>query len=258
MFRATTGRVDSINLSRIRSYILNTYEDEINKRSSHHEYIKNSTPEIIEEVDKIRMSPEITSLICKQFEKCEITPLTHIDEIYISHYNIDNGGDQGLYEKHYDGPLQFLKGATIVRCLLYVNSDDDYVVHFVDSGISKNFKTGEFALFDFNKELHWVDGKYDENNPPSNTRLVLKLNYIVCPECTNIYEKMIIFVNKLIYYVVKASMEYSKSPRNIFQRIVGIMCNLFRSINNIHPALNIVAILSILYLVILLIRYTLI
>lgn len=38
-----------------------------------------------------------------------------------------------------------------------------------------------------------------------------------------------------VFYVVKAAMEYSKSPRTLPQAAVGFLCNLFRRLNNIHP-----------------------
>jgi hypothetical protein len=38
-----------------------------------------------------------------------------------------------------------------------------------------------------------------------------------------------------VFYVVKSAMEYSKSPRTPPQVVVGLLCNLFRLLNNIHP-----------------------
>jgi hypothetical protein len=40
-----------------------------------------------------------------------------------------------------------------------------------------------------------------------------------------------------VFYVVKAAMEYSKSPRTPAQMAVGFVCNLFRRLNIIHPAI---------------------
>ncbi len=37
--------------------------------------------------------------------------MKHTDELYISHYNKDRGGDQGLFDEHYDGNLRFLRRA---------------------------------------------------------------------------------------------------------------------------------------------------
>ena len=39
-----------------------------------------------------------------------------------------------------------------------------------------------------------------------------------------------------MFYVVKAAMEYSKSPRTPTQVAVGFVCNLFRRLNIVHPA----------------------
>ena len=41
--------------------------------------------------------------------------------------------------------------------------------------------------------------------------------------------------NTLVFYVVKAAMEYSKSPQNPLQLGIGLICNLFRVMNNVHP-----------------------
>ena len=41
--------------------------------------------------------------------------MKHTDELYISHYNKDLGGDQGLFSKHYDGNMRFLSFGSVVR-----------------------------------------------------------------------------------------------------------------------------------------------
>jgi hypothetical protein len=43
--------------------------------------------------------------------------------------------------------------------------------------------------------------------------------------------------NTAVFYVVKAAMEYSKSPRTPAQVAVGFLCNLFRRLNIVHPAI---------------------
>ena len=56
--------------------------------------------------------------------------MKHTDELYISHYNKDRGGDQGLFDKHYDGNLRFLASSVVVRALIYLQSDTTYKVVF--------------------------------------------------------------------------------------------------------------------------------
>jgi hypothetical protein len=49
--------------------------------------------------------------------------------------------------------------------------------------------------------------------------------------------RLVIAANTGVFYVVKAAMEYSKSPRTLPQRAVGFVCNAARSLNNLHPLL---------------------
>ena len=73
---------------------------------------------MIAQIDGLRESPIIRDAILQRFAPgSAITPMPHTDELYISHYNKDHGGDQGLFCKHYDGNLRFLSYGSIVRAL---------------------------------------------------------------------------------------------------------------------------------------------
>ena len=158
--------------------------------------------------------------------------MKHTDELYISHYNKDGGGDQGLFDKHYDGNLRFLSSSVVVRALIYLQSDATYTVVFDDSGVAKAFGSYEFGLLDFHRELHWVEGAF---NPADRQRILLKCNYLVTLPGHAAFGRLALAANTAVFYVVKAAMEYSKSPRTPAQRAVGFLCNLFRRLNIVHP-----------------------
>jgi hypothetical protein len=244
---------DKKTVDNIKEYVINNYASELKERPSFHKYIVNLPQKFQDLVNKIRTSPEIRKSMCKQYDNCDLTPLENTDELYVSHYNIDGGGDQGLFNKHYDGVLRLINDAAIARVLVYINSKDEYVVHFLDSDISHNFKTYEYGILDFNREYHYVEGKYDKNIDINDTRILLKLNYLICPKCSNWYSKFIIYLNLYVFYIVKKSMEYSKSPKTLFQHIIGFLCNLFRIVNNISVYLTILLIAFIFLLIFLLI-----
>lgn len=237
---------DTILLNKIKNKVLNTYGDAVKQRTTFHSYTSNLPEDLRDLIKKIENSEEIRNNICKQYEECDIEHVDSINELYISHYHMDKGGDQGLFDKHYDGVLRIINNATFVRALVYVNSNDNYVVHFLDSNISHNFKTNEYALLDFNREYHQVEGKYDPNQDPNDTRIVLKLNYLVCPQCSGPYKSYLAIINNWIFYLVKKCMEYSKNPKNIFEKFIGFTCNLFRIVNSITPFLALL--LFVLYL----------
>ncbi len=261
LFETVLGKFDTPeekeSIDRIKEFIFKKYKNEINDRPSMHRYIESLSKDEYEIFKPIFNNKKIKDQICSKFKDCNITHLSNTDEIYISHYNIDKGGDQGLFEKHYDGVLRDLNDATVVRLLVYINADDNYKVHFLDSNVVHNFKSYEYGILDFNREYHYVEGNYNKND---STRILLKINYLVCPNCTSLYKKMVINFNTLVFYIVKTSMEYSKSPKNVFQKIIGFFCNFFRKINSYNPLLAIIVFFVILflliYMIIKLIKYT--
>ena len=241
LFIASVGRFDDAmsrsTMDGLVEWIENQYREDLLKRSSKHIYIRKLPVSVIEKIDQLRGSTKIYEQILKQFPKgYVITPMKHTDELYISHYNKDKGGDQGLYDKHYDGNLRFLQYGAVVRALIYLQSDATYKVIFHDSRVEKAFVTYDFGLLDFHRELHWVEGEY---NPADQQRILLKCNYLITPRFSGFAVKALTAANTAVFYVVKAAMEYSKSPTSLPQRFVGLLCNLFRVLNNIHPTIPI-------------------
>jgi hypothetical protein len=236
-FPATVGRfeddADRSSIDGLVRWVEDRYREDLAKRPSKHVYVSTLPRAVIEQVDRLRDSPVIRSLIARQMPAGSvISPMKHTDELYVSNYNKDHGGDQGLFDKHYDGNLRFMSSCAVVRALIYLQSDATYTVVFDDSRVSKAFATYDFGLLDFHRELHWVDGAY---NPADRQRILLKCNYLVAPRNAAFRERAALAANTAVFYVVKAAMEYSKSPRTPAQIFVGFLCNLFRRLNNMHP-----------------------
>lgn len=237
LFRATIGRFDDPSdrtiVDGLTRWVEDRYRTELLERPSKHVYVGTLPVPVIELIDRLRDGPAIRSLIARQVPRGSVVaPMRHTDELYISHYNKDRGGDQGLFDRHYDGNLRFLSSSIVVRALIYLQSDATYKVVFHDSQVEQAFATYEFGLLDFHRELHWVEGEY---NPADRQRILLKCNYLVTPPNAAISARAALAANTAVFYVVKAAMEYSKSPRTPLQFAVGFLCNLFRRLNIIHP-----------------------
>jgi hypothetical protein len=238
-FPATIGRFDDgadrLVIDGLTRWVEDRYRADLAERPSKHVYVSTLPEPVVAEIDRLRDSPVIRSLIARQVAPGSvIAPMKHTDELYISHYNKDRGGDQGLFDKHYDGNLRFLASSMVVRALIYLQSDGTYKVVFDDSRVEKAFQTYDFGLLDFHRELHWVEGQY---NPADRQRILLKCNYLVTPRNAAIAGRAALAANTAVFYVVKAAMEYSKSPRTPAERAVGFLCNLFRRLNIVHPAI---------------------
>jgi hypothetical protein len=243
-FLARLGRFDApadrATIDKLARWIEDAYREELRERPSKHVYLRTLPPEIIAEIDRLRDSPVIREAILEQFDPSSvITPMQNTDELYISHYNKDYGGDHGLFGKHYDGNLRFMPVGAVVRALIYLQSDATYKVVFADSKVEKAFTTYEFGLLDFHKELHWVEGEY---NPADQQRILLKCNYLIASRNAVWLTKVLLAANSGVFYIVKAAMEYSKSPKNPLQFAVGLLCNAARLLNNVHPLVPLVLI----------------
>jgi hypothetical protein len=236
-FPATVGRFDAPGdravIDGLVRWVEEQYAADLAKRPSKHVYVSTLPISAMVAIDRLRDSPLIRSLIADRVPAGSVvSPMKHTDELYISHYNKDRGGDQGLFDKHYDGNLRFLSSSIVVRALIYLQSDATYKVVFADSHLEKVFGSYEFGLLDFHRELHWVEGEY---NPADRQRILLKCNYLVTPRHAAVAGRIALAANTAVFYVVKSAMEYSKSPRTPSQFAVGFLCNLFRRLNNIHP-----------------------
>ena len=237
LFPATIGRFDDPSdralIDGLTRWVEDRYREDLARRPSKHVYVRTLPGPVIEQVDHLRDSPLIRSLIAGRVPAGSVvTAMKHTDELYVSHYNKDGGGDQGLFDRHYDGNLRFLSSSLVVRALIYLQSDATYTVVFGDSRVEKAFATYDFGLMDFHRELHWVEGQY---NPADRQRMLLKCNYLVTPRNAALLGRAALAANTAVFYVVKAAMEYSKSPRTPPQVAVGFLCNLFRRLNNVHP-----------------------
>jgi hypothetical protein len=243
-FPATVGRFDEradrAVIDELVSWVEDSYREDLARRPSKHVYVSTLPVSVIEQVDRLRDSPLIRALIAARVPAGSVVaPMKHTDELYVSHYNKDRGGDQGLFDRHYDGNLRFLPSSVVVRALIYLQSDATYKVVFGDSGVEKAFASYEFGLLDFHRELHWVEGQY---SPDDRQRILLKCNYLVTPRNAALLGWVALAANTAVFYVVKAAMEYSKSPRTPPQVAVGLLCNLFRRLNNVHPLVPLVLI----------------
>jgi len=234
------GKRERTAVDQLRDWTLRHFNDFLGGECSMHRYVKTLPSEVVGLIDDVRYSREILSSIQSTYPHSRVVPLPMTDEFYISRYNYDRGGDQGLFDVHYDGNLRFMPGMSVVRSLIYVSSDDHLEVVFDTSGRRANMKTYDYGLLDFHKERHWVEGSYLPSNPP---RILLKCNYYIDHGEAAAVRALRIWLNVAVFYVVKAAMEYSKSPKTLPQKVIGFFCNLFRRLNNLSPALPVLLVL---------------
>lgn len=238
LFRAVIDRIDDEHrevVDALATWAKSAYREELAARPSKHVYVSTLPADVIAKVDLLRSSERIVRHLRAGFSgPTRITPLPETDELYLSHYNRDLGGDEGLFARHYDGNLRTVPYGAVVRALIYLRSSGAYEVLLHTSQLRRRCETYDMLLIDFHRELHWVEGAFD---PGDGDRILLKCNFLVTPESPAWATSALWALNVGQFYVVKAAMEYSKSPRTLPQRAVGLACNVVRVLNNAHPAL---------------------
>jgi hypothetical protein len=143
-FAARIGRFDDhadrALMDELAAWVEAAYREELEARPSKHVYLRKPPGDVAARIDRRRDSPIIRSAILEQVDAgAVITPVKDTDELYISHYNQDFGGDHGLFTRHYDGNLRFMPIGAVVRGLICLQSDATYKVVFGDSQVEKAF-----------------------------------------------------------------------------------------------------------------------
>ena len=241
LVRSFTDEGIRVRIDTLASWAQTCFREHLHRECSKHRYVKTLPADVVRRIDDLRYADEVLRPIRAAFPGSRVTPLPMTDEIYVSRYNYDRGGDQGLFDRHYDGNLRFFPGASVVRSLIYLSADDRLEVVFATSGARANMRTYTYGLLDFHNELHWVDGSYDPDRPP---RILLKCNYYVDHWGWAPWRSIGLFLNVAVFYVVKAAMNYSRSPRTPAQKGIGLLCNLFRRLNMVSPAAPVVLMLA--------------
>ena len=97
IFPATIGRfnapADRANIDRLVHWVEERYREDLAKRPSKHVYVSTLPTAAIAEIDRLRDSPIIRDLIAREVPAGS-TGDEDTDELYLSHYNKDRGGNR--------------------------------------------------------------------------------------------------------------------------------------------------------------------
>ncbi|MCC9602800.1 hypothetical protein LOC67_19795 [Stieleria sp. JC731] len=121
----------------------------------------------------------------------EVKPALGMNEVYVTGPPKKVSSDTVFYMGHVDGPWAVFPGATLYRCMLALNENLEVTTHFSMAGLSSEEPVslrlchGDAALFDFNRELHYITR---ESNPcQPEPRINLKLHFVAYPKTMRWY-----------------------------------------------------------------------
>lgn len=131
----------------------------------------------------IASSPPLMEMFHKKFPSnlyaCEVIP--GMNEIYVASENYKQNSDTVFYMRHVDGPWYLFPLCGAYRCILAVNKNERISTVFPHVNQKHTLSDGDVVGFDFNREVHYIENNPDTVN--SETRITLKLHYVVYPKC---------------------------------------------------------------------------
>lgn len=153
-----------------------------------------------------------------------IMEIPEMNEIYVSrNKNItEESSDNVFFRKHIDGPFYLFPLCSVKRVILSLNKNENICTIFPKRDIQPTLSDGEFACFDFNRDIHYIRSRNVDNEEP---RITLKLHYVEYPKGMYPIAKLMKFLNVLYDKNARNLFLYTLTPKTRFQRSVSTIVN---------------------------------
>ncbi|MDM4017640.1 methyltransferase [Roseiconus lacunae] len=125
----------------------------------------------------------------------EVKPALGMNEVYVTGPPKKVSSDTVFYMGHVDGPWSVYPGASLYRCMLALNENLEVTTHYPMAGLSARqpvsyrLEYGDAAMFDFNRELHYITREH--NTEQREPRINLKLHFVAYPKTCRKYGGML-------------------------------------------------------------------
>lgn len=177
-----------------------------------------------------------------------------MDELYLSAPGNTEGSDRVFVTPHIDGPHGIYPFMTNFRCVYGLTGPHETVTIQPMRDLDERELTlgpGIFTCFDFNREIHWIE-KRGEENSTSSERMVLKLHFYEYPAILAPIADYFGSFNANYNFAARAAFLASQFPdRSKLSRLLARLINgwtiAFGLIENVFGYMNIGVVLLFAY-----------
>jgi hypothetical protein len=197
---------------------------------TYHKWFNEFSPDIKPIVESIQKNPFWNELCTKS--GCTVINISEMDELYYSKAPSKGSRDlflygaTGNYEPHIDGVFNF-PGMHFYRVLIGLTPDNSKVeTRFLKLGVNHKLQKNDYIVFDFDKAEHQVvNHETDTEKDKKNYRIMLKLHFLVCDDCTSENLYMNVVKQSYISYetVTRYFMQVGTDPTTPYEFMVGIV-----------------------------------
>ena len=211
------------DISILSTYYYNQIPDKT--KTTHHTYFRDIDVNILPIFDKVQRDTfwnfcEPSKTSCIQY------PVTQMNELYYSNPkpNFQNAHLYGAAANlipHRDCILFNFYDIHVYRIIIGISDviNNDISTHFPNFNITHKIQFGDFIVFDFDKTVHQVV-KTSEN---STERILMKLHYIVCENCSTYYISTISLFYRLYYWIARYTEQLGTDPTTFIGFFFGLL-----------------------------------
>lgn len=165
---------------------------------------------------KVSCSPEILNMFRKIHGSSIVHPIHAMDEIYVSNPHKSLTSDAVFYSQHIDGPFFFFPFCSVYRMVVAVNENRQVETVFPCEGLHSTLSKGDIVAFDFNRTIHYIRDRDEQNEFPRST---LKLHFLVCPRILAPLGAVLALLTTLYDRLARKLFNITKKPRTILQKV---------------------------------------
>ena len=212
-------------IDNIETAFYNEIPDEYKSKITYHKWYNDLDHTLKSKIDIIK-NDNFWKNLCNKNE-CKLMRIDGMDEIYYANPPKTTSknlyGAVGNYYTHRDGHFSFL-GAKIYRILIGVTDNNKNIMTYLSHlNYGKPINKYDYLAFDFDKTTHQV--LKNNNGDKPQYRIVLKLHFLVCENCT-LSTWYINFLLKFYTYYLKITryiMENGTNPKTLPQFLYGVL-----------------------------------
>jgi hypothetical protein len=163
------------------------------------------------------------------FGACSMKLVPEMNELYYSNPKPDFQhtflyGAAANLVPHRDCILFHFHSIRFYRIILgLTDNDHDTITEFIHFQQEHKLNKGDYMIFDFDKTTHQVK----KMGPTETPRILMKLHFIVCENCTSIYGNSYMdfaaYFYKYYYYIARYTEQIGTDPTTFIGFFFGIM-----------------------------------
>ena len=207
-----TCKDEHVHIENIIKYVK---KQDISSNNTYH-WWTNDLIEIKKEIDSLLLEP-IKAFKTIFSDDYEIEPVYEMNELYISVASNRKGTSDNVFvTPHIDGPWILFPFCSVYRGIIALTENKQITTHHQMLRKKTTAKTGDYLIWDFNRESHYVSANDCQNDFP---RTIIKTHYIVYPKQLKLLGRICRFLTAKYDHLFRRLFLFTINPDSILNKL---------------------------------------